>query len=68
MHLSEIWHSKKNDCRLSRTQVMRKKRHRSGNIGAIVVEKIGGKMKELATIGVAYSEDEVENLVNEAKE
>ena len=25
-------------------------------------------MKELATIGVAYNEDEVENLVNEAKE
>ena len=25
-------------------------------------------MKELATIGVAYSEDEVENLVNEVKE
>lgn len=25
-------------------------------------------MKELATIGVAYSEDEVENLVNDAKE
>ena len=24
MHLSEIWHSKKNDCRLSRTQVYRK--------------------------------------------
>ena len=24
-------------------------------------------MKELATIGVAYNEDEVENLVNEAK-
>mgnify|MGYP000158646791 CR=1 FL=1 len=23
MHLSEIWHSKKNDCRLSRTQVYR---------------------------------------------
>ena len=22
MHLSEIWHSKKNDCRLSRTQVL----------------------------------------------
>ena len=47
---------------------IRKKRHRSGNIGVIVVEKIGGKMKELATIGVAYNEDEVENLVNEAKE
>lgn len=25
MHLSEIWHNKKNDCRLSRTQVFRKK-------------------------------------------
>ena len=24
MHLSEIWHSKKNDCRLSRTQVSKK--------------------------------------------
>ena len=23
MHMSEIWHSKKNDCRLSRTQVIR---------------------------------------------
>ena len=50
------------------TMFIRKKRHRSGNIGVIVVEKIGGKMKELATIGVAYSEDEVENLVNKAKE
>ena len=50
------------------TMFIRKKRHRSGNIGVIVVEKIGGKMKELATIGVAYNEDEVENLVNEAKE
>ena len=47
---------------------IRKKRHRSGNIGVIVVEKIGGKMKKLATIGVAYNEDEVENLVYEAKE
>ena len=47
---------------------IRKKRYRSGNIGVIVVEKIGGKMNELVTIGVAYNEDEVENLVNEAKE
>ena len=45
---------------------VRKKKYPSGNIGVIVVEKIGGKMKELATIGVAYSEDEIENLVNEA--
>ena len=50
------------------TMFIRKKKHRSGNIGIIVVEKIGGKMKELATIGVAYNEDEVENLVYEAKE
>lgn len=47
---------------------VRKKKYPSGNIGVIVVEKIGGKMKELVTIGVAYNEDEVENLVNEAKE
>lgn len=31
---------------------VRKKKYPSGNIGVIVVEKIGGKMKELATIGV----------------
>ena len=47
---------------------IRKKRHRSGNIGVSVVEKIGGNMKELVTIGVAYNEDEVEYLVKEAKE
>ena len=56
------------DAKAFLTMFIRKKRHRSGNIGVIVVEKIGGKMKELATIGVAYNEDEVENLVNEAKE
>ena len=37
---------------------VRKKKYPSGNIGVIVDEKIGGKMKELATIGVAYSEDD----------
>ena len=50
------------------TMFVRKKKYPSGNIGVIVVEKTGGKMKELATIGVAYNEDEVEILVNEAKE
>ena len=50
------------------TLFVRKKKYPSGNIGVIVVEKIGGKMKVLATIGVTYNEDEVENLVNEAKE
>ena len=47
---------------------VRKTKYPSGNIGVIVVDKIGGKIKELATIGVAYSEDGVENLVDEAKE
>ena len=50
------------------TMFVRKKRYPSGNIGVIVVEKIGGKMKELATIGVAYNENEVEDLVKDAKE
>ena len=46
------------------TMFVRKKRYPSGNIGVIVVEKIGGKMKEL----VAYNENEVEDLVKDAKE
>ena len=32
------------------------------------MEKVGGRMKELATIGVAHSEAEVDNLVLKAKE
>ena len=36
------------------TMFVRKKKYPSGNIGVIVVEKIGGNMKELVTIGVAY--------------
>ena len=42
------------------TMFVRKKKHRSGNIGVIVAEKICGKMKELVTIGVAYNEGEVD--------
>ena len=38
------------------TMFVRKKKYPSGNIGVIVAEKIGGKMKELATIGVVYNE------------
>ena len=36
------------------TMFVRKKKYPFGNIGVIVVEKIGGNMKELVTIGVAY--------------
>lgn len=47
---------------------IRKKTYPSGNIGIIVVEKFNGKMKELATVGIAKSEDDVESLVKEGRE
>ena len=47
---------------------VRKKKYSSGNIGIIVVEKLNGKMKELTTIGIAKSEDEVEKLVKQGQE
>ena len=40
---------------------IRKKKYPSGNLGIIVVEKVDGKMKELATIGFAKTDDEIEN-------
>ena len=40
---------------------IRKKKYPSGNLGIIVVEKVNGKMKELATIGIAKTDDEIEN-------
>ena len=46
---------------------VRKKKYPSGNIGVIVVEKINGKMNELATIGIAHCEEEAGSLVEEAK-
>lgn len=49
------------------TMFVRKKKSSSCNIGINVIEKIGGKIKELATIGVAYNEEDGENLVYEAK-
>lgn len=47
---------------------VRKKKYPSGNIGIIVVEKINGKMKELVTIGIAKSADEVVSLVTKGNE
>ena len=47
---------------------IRKKKYPSGNIGIIVVEKINGKMKELVTIGIAKSDDEVETLLSRGYE
>lgn len=54
------------DAKAFLTMFIRKKRHRSGNIGVIVVEKIGGKIKELATIGVAYNDDVLPCYVGDA--
>ena len=46
------------------TMFVRKKKYPSGNTGIIVVEKINGKMKELATIGVTKEAAEIESLVS----
>lgn len=47
---------------------VRKKKYPSGNIGIIVVEKINGKMKELATIGIAYNDEDIDGLMVQAKD
>ncbi len=41
-----------------------KKKHRSGHTSVIVAEKLRGKVKPLATIGVAKEESEIEELVS----
>lgn len=47
---------------------LRRKKHRSGRIGIIVVEKVSGKMRELATIGASDNPDEIERLVQLGRE
>lgn len=47
---------------------IRKKKYPSGNIGVIVVEKTKGKMKELATIGIAQNEGELGVLISKGRE
>ena len=47
---------------------IRKKKYQSGHIGIIVTEKISGKMKELATISIARSPEEVSSLTAKARE
>jgi hypothetical protein len=41
------------------TMFVRKKKNRSGSISVIVAEKNQGKLKEIATIGIAKSEEGV---------
>ncbi len=47
---------------------VRKKKNRSGSISVVVVDKHGGKFKELHTVGVAHNTDEVNTLYQEGKE
>ena len=47
---------------------IRRKKYPSGNIGVIVAEKTNGKMKELATIGIAQNRDELEALLSKGRE
>ena len=44
---------------------VRKKKNRSGSTSVVVVDKHGGKFKELYTIGVSCDETEIENLYKE---
>ncbi|MDR3118366.1 MAG: IS1634 family transposase [Mediterranea sp.] len=47
---------------------IRKKKYPSGNIGVIVAEKLGGKIKELITVGISSDSCEIERFVIQGKE
>ena len=47
---------------------IRKKKYPSGNAGIVVAEKINGRMKELATIGIAKSPEEIDTLMSKGRE
>ena len=49
------------------TMFVRKKKNRSGSVSVIVAEKNRGKLKEIATIGIAKGEAEVEPLTDQAR-
>ena len=46
---------------------IRKKKYPSGNVGVIVVEKVNGKMNELATIGIARTQEEIDSLITKGR-
>lgn len=46
---------------------LRKKKHRSGRISVVVVEKIRGSMKELHTIGISDNPSEIDRFMEEGK-
>ena len=47
---------------------IRKKKYPSGNVGVVIAEKINGRMKELITIGIAKSPEEIDAFVSKARE
>ena len=47
---------------------VRRKKNRSGTISIVVVDKHGGKFKELHTIGIAADESEVDDLCEKGRE
>ncbi|MGN1257140.1 MAG: hypothetical protein ACI4UA_08260 [Bacteroidaceae bacterium] len=46
---------------------VRRKKNRSGTISVVVVDKHGGKFKELHTIGVAHDELEADSLCEQGR-
>ena len=46
---------------------VRKKKNRSGTTSVVVVDKHGGKFKELHTVGIANSDEEIEKLLIQGK-
>jgi len=47
---------------------VRQKRNRSGSVSVIVVDKSGGRYREVHTVGIAREESEIEPLVKEGRE
>lgn len=47
---------------------VRRKKNRSGTVSVVVVDKHGGKFKELHTVGMGGSADEVEDLCHQGRQ
>lgn len=47
---------------------IRKKKYPSGNTGIIICEKRNGKLRELHRVGIAKSDEEIANLMEDGKE
>lgn len=60
-------HLKLGDAKAFLTMFVRKKRNRSGTISVAVVDKSGGKFKEISHIGIARDESEVEELMERGR-